>query len=178
MSHTTPQTPAPRPAHSGPAGAERATFAAGCFWGVESAFREIEGVVRTAVGFTGGHVERPSYEQVCRTDTGHAEAVDVWFDPAQVSYPELLEVFWTVHDPTSRGHQGWDFGDQYRSAIYTHTPEQQELAEASRDAAQQSRERPITTQIVPASQFHRAEEYHQRYFEKNGGVPRLASSLR
>ncbi len=173
-----PADPANRAADAGPYGGQRATFAAGCFWGIETAFREIEGVLQTSVGYTGGHEDGPSYDQVCRGTTGHAEAVEIWFDPAQLTYGELLEVFWAIHDPTSRGHQGWDFGDQYRSAIFTHTPEQQLQAEASREAEQQSRARPITTEIVPASVFHRAEEYHQRYFEKNGGVLCLASSLR
>ena len=160
-----------------PTGAQRATFAAGCFWGIETAFREIEGVLRTSVGYTGGHVDGATYDQVCRGDTGHAEAVEIWFDPAQRSYGDLLEVFWAIHDPTTRGHQGWDFGSQYRSAIFTHTPEQRLLAEASRGTEQQSRTRPITTEIVPASTFNRAEEYHQRYFEKNGGVLCLATTV-
>ncbi len=178
--HTTTASAGPTPpaTDAGPAGAQRATFAAGCFWGVETAFREIEGVLRTSVGFTGGHVDSPTYDQVCRTDTGHAEAVEIWFDPTQCTYTDLLDVFWAIHDPTSRGHQGWDFGDQYRSAIFTHTPEQQLLAAASRESEQLSHSRPITTEIVPGSRFHRAEEYHQRYFEKNGGVLCRASTLR
>ncbi len=173
--------PADRAARSpdaGPPGAQSATFAAGCFWGIETAFREIEGVLRTAVGYTGVHESSPTYDQVCHGETCHAEAVETWFDPAQRTYSELLEVFSAIHDPTSRGHQGWDFGDQYRSAIFTHTPEQLLLAEASRATEQRSRGRAITTEILPASTFHRAEEYHQRYFEKNGGVLCLASSLR
>src|SRR5271156_4097473 len=133
---------------------ERATFAAGCFWGVEAAFREVEGVLDTVVGFTGGQTPDPSYEQVCRGDTGHAEAIEVWFDPAQRPYTDLLAVFWAVHNPTSGGHQGWDVGDQYRSAIFTHTPEQLELARASRDAEQASHGAPILTEIGPASAFY------------------------
>jgi peptide-methionine (S)-S-oxide reductase len=162
--------PAPAPPFEGhgPDGAKRATFAAGCFWGVEAAFRQIRGVLQTAVGYTGGHVTDPSYERVCRHRTGHAEAVEVWFDPAQVSYAELLQTFWRIHNPTTRNHQGLDFGSQYRSAIFCHDAAQQAAAIASRDAAQQSRKRPIVTQIVPASAFYRAEEYHQRYLEKGG----------
>jgi len=152
----------------GPDGAERATFAAGCFWGVEAAFRQVHGVLQTAAGYTGGHVADPSYGQVGRYRTGHAEAVEVWFDPAQVSYAELLEVFWRIHNPTTRNRQGLDFGSQYRSAIFYHDAGQQETAIASRDAQQQSRKRQIVTQITPASAFYRAEEYHQRYLEKHG----------
>jgi peptide-methionine (S)-S-oxide reductase len=152
----------------GPDGAERATFAAGCFWGVEAAFRQIHGVLQTAVGYTGGHVPDPTYERVCRHRTGHAEAVEVWFDPAQVSYAELLQTFWRIHNPTTRNRQGFDFGSQYRSAIFYHGAGQQEAAIASRDAEQQSVRRQIVTQITPASAFYRAEEYHQRYVEKHG----------
>ncbi len=154
----------------GPAGAERATFAAGCFWGVEAEFRQIPGVIQTAVGYTGGHTSDPTYRQVCGHRTGHAEAVEVWFDPAQVSYAELLQAFWHMHNPTSRNRQGLDFGSQYRSAIFASGEAQQAAAIASRDAEQGSRKRPIVTQIVPASAFYRAEEYHQRYLEKSGGA--------
>jgi peptide-methionine (S)-S-oxide reductase len=155
-------------AGDGPDGAERATFAAGCFWGVEAAFRQIHGVLQTAAGYTGGYVPDPTYERVCRHGTGHAEAVEVWFDPAQVSYGQLLETFWRIHNPTTRNRQGLDFGRQYRSAIFYHDARQQELAIASCDAEQQSRRRRIVTQIIPASAFYRAEEYHQRYLEKHG----------
>jgi peptide-methionine (S)-S-oxide reductase len=151
-------------------GAQRATFAAGCFWGVEAAFREVEGVIQTAVGYTGGSTAAPTYEQVCSGTTGHAEAVDVWFDPAIVTYDELLRTFWSQHDPTTRDRQGWDFGSQYRSAVFVHDAEQERLAIASRDEHQQVLARPIVTQIVPASAFYDAEEYHQRYFEKHGGA--------
>ena len=152
------------------AGVQRATFAAGCFWGVEAAFREIEGVLATRVGYTGGTTPAPTYEEVCSDRTGHAEAVEVRFDPAVVSYGELLDTFWSIHDPTTRDRQGWDFGSQYRSAIFFSDPDQEQLAIASRDERQSALARPIVTQIVPAPVFHDAEEYHQRYFEKHGGA--------
>lgn len=151
-------------------GMQAATFAAGCFWGVEAAFREIEGVVATQVGYTGGTVADPTYEQVCSDRTGHAEAVQVWFDPGVVSYSELLDTFWSSHDPTTRDRQGWDFGSQYRSAIFFHDAEQERLAVASRDERQNSLARPVVTEIVPAAPFYAAEEYHQRYFERHGGA--------
>jgi peptide-methionine (S)-S-oxide reductase len=151
-------------------GLERATFAAGCFWGVEASFRELEGVVRTSVGYTGGNTHDPSYEQVCSGATGHAESVDVWFDPAVISYADLLSAFWSMHDPTTRDRQGWDFGSQYRSAIFVHDDAQERLAIASRDEHQLTLARPIVTEIVPASTFYAAEDYHQRYFEKHGGA--------
>jgi peptide-methionine (S)-S-oxide reductase len=149
---------------------QRATFAAGCFWGVEASFREIEGVVRTRVGYTGGSTTGPSYEQVCSGTTGHAEAVDVWFDPTIVSYAELLATFWSIHDPTTRDRQGWDFGSQYRSGIFFHDAEQETLAIASRGQRQAALARPIVSEIVPAPAFYDAEDYHQRYFEKHGGA--------
>jgi len=152
----------------GPEGAERATFAAGCFWGVEATFRAIPGVLQTAVGYTGGHVPSPTYRQVCGHRTGHAEAVEVWFDPAQVSYTQLLETFWRSHNPTTRHRQGLDIGSQYRSAIFYHGAAQEALATESRDLEQKSRRRQIVTEITPASAFYRAEEYHQRYLEKHG----------
>ncbi len=158
-------------------GAQRATFAAGCFWGVEASFRETEGVLKTKVGYTGGTATDPSYEQVCSGTTGHAEAVDVWFDPTVVSYGELLSIFWSIHDPTTRDRQGWDFGSQYRSAIFFHDPDQERLAIASRDERQGALTRPIVTEIVPASAFYDAEDYHQRHFEKNGGAV-CATTLR
>jgi peptide-methionine (S)-S-oxide reductase len=149
---------------------ELATFAAGCFWGVEAAFREIEGVLKTTVGYTGGGAADPSYEQVCSGTTGHAESVEVWFDPAVVSYDELLSTFWSVHDPTTRNRQGWDIGSQYRSAIFFHNAEQEQKAIASRDQRQEASRRPIVTEIVPAKTFYDAEDYHQRYFEKHRGA--------
>jgi peptide-methionine (S)-S-oxide reductase len=147
---------------------ETATFAAGCFWGVEAAFRRIEGVQRTRVGYTGGHVDDPTYEDVCSHGTGHAEAVEVEFDPEQVSYDELLDAFWAEHDPTQVNRQGWDFGDQYRTEIFVHSPEQEAAAIASRDREQARRRKPIATKITPAETFWPAEEYHQRYLEKRG----------
>jgi peptide-methionine (S)-S-oxide reductase len=158
-------------------GLERATFAAGCFWGVEASFREIEGVVRTKVGYTGGHTVEPTYEQVCSHRTGHAEAVEVWFDPALVSYDDLLSVFWSIHDPTTPNRQGWDVGSQYRSAVFFHDADQEQRAIAGRDARQGSLTRSIVTEIVPAPAFYDAEEYHQRYFEKHGGAA-CATTLR
>lgn len=145
-----------------------ATFAAGCFWGVEQAFRQVPGVIDVTVGYTGGTFENPTYEDVCSDKTGHAEAVQVEYDPEQVSYEDLLEVFWRIHDPTQRDRQGPDVGSQYRSAIFYHTPEQEAAARASKEQLEQSGRyrRAIATEIVPASRFWRAEEYHQRYLEK------------
>jgi len=150
--------------------AQRATFAAGCFWGVEAAFREIEGVVQTAVGYTGGATADPTYRQVCSHNTGHAEAVEVWFDPTMISYSDLLKKFWSIHNPTTPDRQGWDIGSQYRSAIFFHDAEQERLAIASRDEEQGARTRPIVTEITRAPIFYDAEEYHQRYAEKHGGA--------
>ena len=146
---------------------EKATFGAGCFWGVESEFRQIRGVVDTAVGYLGGTLENPTYEDVCRGSTGHAEVVQVEFDPAKVSYERLLDVFWQIHDPTTLNRQGPDKGSQYRSAIFTYTDEQTLAAQASKQAEAAHFPRPIVTEITPASTFHRAEEYHQRYDEKS-----------
>lgn len=149
---------------------EVATFAAGCFWGVEAAFREVKGVTDTAVGYMGGTVPHPTYEQVSGHGTGHAESVQVTYDPAQVSYEKLLEVFWESHDPTTRDRQGPDVGSQYRSVVFFHTPEQKVAAEASKKALEQSGtfRQPVVTDIVGAGSFYRAEEYHQRYLEKRG----------
>jgi peptide-methionine (S)-S-oxide reductase len=152
---------------------EKATFAAGCFWGVESFFRAIPGVEDAVVGYTGGRTADPTYEQVCGGRTGHAEAVEVTFDPSRVSYGTLLQVFFDNHDPTTPNRQGPDIGEQYRSAVFTHTPEQEREARARIEELTGARRfrRPIVTQIVPAAPFHRAEEYHQRYFEKKGIAP-------
>lgn len=149
---------------------QKATFGAGCFWGVEAAFRKVKGVVSTAVGYMGGTLENPTYEDVCTNLTGHAEVVEVIYDPSVVSYENLLEVFWKIHDPTTLNRQGPDYGTQYRSVIFYHTPEQEATARASKDKLQRSGmyKRDIVTQIEPATQFYRAEEYHQQYFEKTG----------
>ncbi|MEH1932548.1 MAG: peptide-methionine (S)-S-oxide reductase MsrA [Nostoc sp.] len=150
---------------------QKAIFGAGCFWGVEAAFRQVKGVSSTAVGYSGGHFENPTYEDVCRGKTGHAEAVEVEYDPAIVSYDELLNVFWNKHNPTTPNHQGADVGYQYRSVIFFHTPEQELLATTSKDRLENSprfNKKPIVTEIVPASQFYRAEEYHQQYLQKHG----------
>ena len=147
-----------------------ATFAAGCFWGVEAAFRQVEGVLETAVGYSGGDYENPSYKDVCTGKTGHAEVVRVKFDPERVSYEELLDVFWSEHNPTTKNRQGWDIGTQYRSAIYYHDDEQKAVATESRDRLEASGRyrRPIVTEITQVSKFYLAEEYHQRYLEKRG----------
>lgn len=149
---------------------EKATFAAGCFWGVESAFNSMPGVIDAVSGYTGGHKENPSYREVCTGTTGHAEAVEVTYDPAIVSYDQLLDAFWKMHDPTQVNRQGPDHGTQYRSAIFTHSPEQTEAATRSRERTQAAHRRPIATEIAPAATFFRAEDYHQRYFERNGGA--------
>jgi peptide-methionine (S)-S-oxide reductase len=146
---------------------EKATFGAGCFWGVETAFRKVEGVIDATVGYSGGHTKDPTYGDVCSGATGHAEVVEVEYDPSKVSYEELLEVFWENHDPTTLNRQGPDVGTQYRSAIFFHTPEQEAAAHASKEKVQERFKRPIVTEIASVSEFYRAEEYHQRYFEKN-----------
>jgi peptide-methionine (S)-S-oxide reductase len=150
---------------------EKATFAAGCFWGVESAFRQVAGVINAQVGYTGGKTADPTYKEVCTDTTGHAEAIEITFDPAKVPYETLVSLFFKMHDPTQVNRQGPDFGTQYRSAIFYHSPEQKAAAESSKAALDKSRKykKPIATQILPAGTFYRAEEYHQRYFEKNGG---------
>ena len=149
---------------------EKATFGAGCFWGVEAEFRQVPGVTDVAVGYSGGDRENPSYEDVCTGRTGHAEVVEVQFDPEKVSYEDLLRKFWSVHNPTQMNRQGWDVGTQYRSAIFFHTPEQRAAAQASKEKLQASGKyrRPIVTEITPAAPFYPAEDYHQQYFEKQG----------
>jgi len=148
----------------------KATFAAGCFWGVEVTFRQLPGVTGTRVGYTGGHFANPTYKDVCSDRTGHAEAVEVDYDPAKLSYEKLLEVFWENHDPTQLNRQGPDYGSQYRSAIFFHTPEQESEAQVSKEQLEKSGrfKKPIVTQIVPAVKFHPAEDYHQQYLEKRG----------
>lgn len=147
---------------------ETAYFAAGCFWGIEEAFRTIPGVAETAVGYMGGTTSEPTYEQVCSGTTGHAETTKVVFDPSQISYDKLLAVFWKTHDPTQIDRQGPDIGAQYRSAIFYTTPEQEHIAHASKEAEQDRREAPIATSIEPARDFWKAEEYHQQYIAKGG----------
>ena len=149
---------------------EKAGFGAGCFWGVEATFREIDGVKDVAVGYQGGHKADPTYREVCTDSTGHAEVVEVEYDPAKVSYDRLLDVFWQAHDPTQMNRQGPDIGTQYRSVIFFHTPEQEQAARASKAKLEASGKlrRPVATQIEPAQPFYRAEEYHQQYLSKRG----------
>ncbi len=145
---------------------QRATFAAGCFWGVEDEFKKTPGVISTQVGYTGGSTKNPTYEQVCYTNTGHAEAVDVTFDDNIISYEQLLQKFWDIHDPTTIDRQGPDVGSQYRSAIFTHSAQQEKSAKQSLAKREKEIKEKIVTQIIPASEFYRAEEYHQGYIEK------------
>ncbi len=149
---------------------EKATFAAGCFWGVEATFRQVKGVASTAVGYMGGTLKNPTYKDVCTDKTGHAEVTQIEYDPSVVSYNELLKVFWMAHNPTTLNRQGPDVGTQYRSVIFFHSPEQEAAAHASKEELEKTGiyKRPIVTQIVPASDFWRAEEYHQQYLEKRG----------
>jgi peptide-methionine (S)-S-oxide reductase len=149
---------------------QKATFGAGCFWGIEAAFRRVKGVTDAAAGYAGGHTQNPTYYDVCSDSTGHAEVVQVEFDPQQVTYEQLLDVFWKIHDPTQVNCQGPDVGTQYRSVIFHHSPEQEAAARASREALDKSGkyQRRIATEIVAAGPFWRAEEYHQRYLEKRG----------
>ena len=149
---------------------EEATFGAGCFWGVEAAFGQLSGVQSTSVGYLGGDFENPTYQHVCSGQTGHAEVVRVEYDPALISYEDLLDLFWKVHDPTTSNRQGPDVGTQYRSAVFFHTPEQQAAAETSKAQLEASGRypNPIVTEITPVSEFYMAEDYHQQYFEKRG----------
>lgn len=149
---------------------KKAIFGAGCFWGVEETFRKVKGVVETAVGYSGGAIENPTYEDVCTDKTGHAEVVEIVYDPSLVSYEELLDIFWNSHNPTTPNRQGPDIGTQYRSVIFFHGAEQEATARASKERLQQSGtyDKEIVTEIIPASKFYRAEEYHQRYLEKRG----------
>jgi peptide-methionine (S)-S-oxide reductase len=149
---------------------EIATFGAGCFWGIEAAFRRVPGVLDATVGYSGGHTANPTYKDVCTDETGHAEVVQVTFDPAKVSYEQLLQAFWSMHDPTQVNRQGPDFGSQYRTAIFFHSPEQEAIAKKSRTAMDASGKfkRPIATEITLAGPCYRAEEYHQKYLEKRG----------
>ncbi|TMJ96922.1 MAG: peptide-methionine (S)-S-oxide reductase MsrA [Actinobacteria bacterium] len=148
---------------------ETATFGAGCFWGVEAGFRQVPGVVGTQVGFAGGTTANPSYKEVCTGRTGHAEVLEVTYDPARASYDDLLDLFWASHNPTTRNRQGLDVGTQYRSVIFFHTPEQETAALASKQREQEKhRFKQVVTEVLPAPEFYRAEEYHQRYLEKAG----------
>ncbi len=147
---------------------EKAIFGAGCFWGIEETFRQLPGVISTAVGFSGGIVANPSYEKVCAGDTKHAEVVEVDYDPKQISYDQLLKTFFSCHDPTSVNRQGLDFGDQYRSVIFYTTPEQEKLAKVTKEEWQKEHGKTVATIVEPAKPFYRAEEYHQRYLEKRG----------
>lgn len=151
---------------------EMATFGAGCFWGIEAAFRKVPGVLDAVVGYSGGQTQNPTYREVCTDTTGHAEVVQVTFDPEKVNYDQLLNVFWSIHDPTQVNRQGPDFGKQYRTAIFFHSPEQEVAAKKSKQALEASGKlrRPIATEITPAGPFWRAEEYHQRYLEKRGAA--------
>jgi peptide-methionine (S)-S-oxide reductase len=158
---------------------KKATFGAGCFWGVEAAFRQLDGVTATRVGYSGGHLDNPTYEDVCSHTTGHAEVVEVTYDPSEISYDDLLAVFLRKHDPTQLNRQGWDIGDNYRSAIFVHDEEQRAAAEASKEAERANHRKPVVTQIEPAQTFYEAEDYHQQYLEKRGRsscTPRLAET--
>ena len=150
---------------------EKATFGAGCFWGVEYVYRRVPGVVDAQVGYSGGTTPNPTYEQVCSHTTGHAEVTQVAFDPEQVSFDQLLEVFWAMHDPTQVNRQGPDVGDQYRSVIFTHSEDQALAAKTSKERAQSRFSKPIATEIVPLTAFYPGEDYHQAYYEKNGHTP-------
>ena len=158
---------------------EKATFAAGCFWHVEEEFRTVKGVIDTKVGYTGGNMKKPTYEKVCTDETGHAEAIEVTFDPKIVSYEELLNVFWKMHDPTQINRQGPDIGTQYRSAIFYHNEKQKRAAEKSKKEQQKKLKNRIATEIVSVKDFYKAEEYHQRYMEKmrNNPIKRLINKL-
>ena len=147
---------------------KKATFGAGCFWGVEAAFRQLAGVTKTRVGYAGGNLEDPTYEDVCSHKTGHAEVVEVTYDENEISYDDLLTVFWRKHDPTQLNRQGWDIGDQYRSVVFFHDEEQRAEAERSKENEQSAHRKPIVTQIEPAPTFFEAEDYHQQYLEKRG----------
>jgi peptide-methionine (S)-S-oxide reductase len=147
---------------------EKATFGAGCFWGVEEAFRQLKGVASTAVGYEGGAKDRPTYKDVCTDETGHAEVVEVTYDPKLISYDQLLDLFWKSHNPTTLNRQGPDFGSQYRSVVFFHSPEQEKIAMVSKEKAQKNFRNPIVTQVMPAETFWKAEDYHQQYLAKRG----------
>jgi len=148
---------------------EKATFGAGCFWGVEARFRKVEGVIEAVSGYSGGHTKDPTYKDVCTDKTGHAEVVQVSYDPSIVSYEDLLEIFWNIHNPTTLNRQGWDVGTQYRSVVFYHNEEQKEKAMQLKEKLDKSGKykKPIVTQIIPLKDFYRAEEYHQKYYDKH-----------
>jgi len=152
---------------------EKATFAAGCFWGVEALFEKTEGIQKTIVGYTGGKTKNPSYEEVCTDTTGHAEAIEIIFDPDKISYKDLIETFWMMHNPTQKNRQGPDIGTQYRSAIFFHSQEQKEIAVKSKIEKEKILGQKIQTEITQASEFYPAEEYHQKYHAKHGGSCKL-----
>lgn len=147
---------------------EKATYAAGCFWGIEATFQKINGVTKTTVGYMGGNLKNPTYEDVCTDKTGHAEVIQIQYDPTIITYEQLLETFWKIHDPTQLNRQGPDIGMQYRSAIFYHDEQQKKLAEESKNNEQKKYSKPIVTDITPAEEFYPAEEYHQKYLEKKG----------
>ena len=147
---------------------EIATFAAGCFWGVEAEFQKIKGITKTTVGYTGGKTKNPTYEQVCTNKTGHAEAIQIMYNPEQIKYDRILEIFWNIHNPTQLNRQGPDIGTQYRSAIFYHSEEQKKIAEQSKESKQKQYNKKIVTEIIPAQEFYPAKEYHQKYLEKQG----------
>jgi len=149
---------------------EKATFAAGCFWGVEAEFEKTKGVVKTTVGYTGGKIKNPTYEQVCTDKTGHAEAIQILYDPQQITYKQLLNIFWIIHDPTQKNRQGPDIGTQYRSVIFYHNEEQKQISEQSKKQKQKELDMEIQTEITPAEEFYPAEEYHQQYLKKQGSA--------
>jgi peptide-methionine (S)-S-oxide reductase len=151
---------------------QTATFAAGCFWGVEEEFRKVKGIKSTIAGYTGGWFDHPTYEHICTDKTGHAEAIQIIYDPNEVPYEDLLVLFWSIHNPTTKNRQGFDYGSQYRSAIFYHTPAQEEIASKSKEELEKSgrfKNKKIVTEIIPASTFYKAEEYHQKYYQKKGG---------
>lgn len=164
---STMQNHAPAPMPKVPEGAEVATVAGGCFWCIEAAYRRIDGVYSATSGYIGGKVKNPTYQQVCDGETGHAEAVQIVFDPKKISFERVLAWFWDLHDPTTLNRQGHDVGTQYRSGIYFHSPQQEKIAKASKDAAQKNFPAPIVTEITAASEFYPAEQYHQDYYFQN-----------
>ena len=172
LQKSTAQASSSLPLSSNSNNLQTATFAAGCFWGVEEEFRKVKGVKSTIVGYTGGWIDHPSYENVCTDKTGHAEAIQIMYDSTEVLYEELLKVFWSIHNPTTKNRQGFDYGTQYRSAIFYYTPQQEVIARKSMEELEKSKRfknKRIVTEIVPATTFYKAEEYHQKYYQNRGG---------